>query len=229
MDASDPAAPRIVHAFLPRTAENYAIRDTWDALGMRATRSDDTILDGAFVPDHLIARVVPAGAAGVDLFGLAMNAWALLGFGNVYYGMAQRALDLTVETVRTKRSIALTRTMAYHPGVQHVVAQMGLELETMEPQLERVAQDWSDGVDHGARWPLKIMAAKYRAVEGAWRVVDLALEVAGGFGVFRRSGLERLFRDARLGRIHPANALLTHETVAKTLLGIDPDEQPRWG
>ena len=60
-------------------------------------------------------------------------------------------------------------------------------------------------------------------------VVDLALEVAGGFGIFRRSELERLFRDARLGRIHPANSMLTHEIVGKTLLGISPDEAPRWG
>ena len=56
-----------------------------------------------------------------------------------------------------------------------------------------------------------------------------ALDVAGGFGIFRKGGLERLFRDARLGRIHPANAFLTHEIVAKTALGIGLDETPRWG
>jgi hypothetical protein len=38
-----------------------------------------------------------------------------------------------------------------------------------------------------------------------------------------------LIRDARLGRIHPANSFLTHEVVAKTALGISLDEQPRWG
>jgi alkylation response protein AidB-like acyl-CoA dehydrogenase len=53
--------------------------------------------------------------------------------------------------------------------------------------------------------------------------------VAGGFGIFRKGGLEQLFRDARLGRIHPANSMLTHEIVGKTLLGISPDETPRWG
>ena len=53
--------------------------------------------------------------------------------------------------------------------------------------------------------------------------------MAGGFGIFRRSALEQLFRDARLGRIHPANSMLTHEIMAKTLLGISPDETPRWG
>ncbi len=229
LDTSDPAAPKVVHAFMPRSTEGYTVRDTWNTMGMRATRSDDTILDGAFVPDHYIARVVPAGAAGIDHFVLATLAWALMGFGNIYYGMAQRALDMTVDAMKKKKSIAITRTMAYHPGVQHAVAQMGLELEAIGPHLDRIADDWSDGVDHGAMWVAKLFAAKYHAVEGSWRVVDQALDISGGLGIFRRAGLERLFRDARLGRIHPANSLLTHEIVGKSLLGISPDEQPRWG
>ena len=229
MDTSDPTAPKIVHGFLPRSSEGYTVRDTWDVLGMRATRSDDTILDGAFVPDRYVARVVPAGAAGIDHFVLGIFAWALIGFANIYYGMARRAFDMTVDAVKRKKSIALTRSMSYHPGVQHAIAEMAVELEAIEPHLERVAEDWSSGVNHGAMWPAKFFAAKYHAVEGSWRVIDQALDLAGGFGIFRRAGLERLFRDARLGRIHPANALLTHEIVGKSFLGISPDEQPRWG
>src|ERR687896_2299959 len=97
MDTGDPAAPKIVHAFVPRGTQGVTVKDTWDVLGMRATRSDDTMLDGAFVPDRYIARVVPAGAAGIDQFVLAIFAWALLGFGNIYYGLARRALELTIE------------------------------------------------------------------------------------------------------------------------------------
>lgn len=62
-------------------------------------------------------------------------------------------------------------------------------------------------------------------VEGAGKAVDRALDIAGGFGIFRKGPLEQLFRDARLGRIHPANAMLTHELCAKLTLGISPDEQ----
>ena len=229
MDTADPARPKIVHAFMPRDTEGYRIDQTWDVLGMRATRSDDTILDGVFVPDRYVVRVVPAGAAGIDPFVLGLFAWALIGFGNIYYGLARRALDRTIEAAKAKRSIGLSRPMAYHAELQHRVAQMGLALESIEPHLDRVAGDWSSGVDHGAAWPAKIFAAKFHAVEESWRVVDLALDVAGGFGIFRKSGLEQLFRDARLGRIHPANSMLTHEIVAKTLLGISPDETPRWG
>jgi alkylation response protein AidB-like acyl-CoA dehydrogenase len=229
MDGSDPAAPKVVHAFMPRDTEGCHIEESWDVLGMRATRSDDTILDGVFVPDRFIARVVPAGAAGIDPFVLGVLAWALVGFGNIYYGLAQRALDVTIESIRTKRSVAVSRTMAYHPEVQHRIAEMALALEPVGPMLDRIADEWASGANHGARWPAKLFAAKYVAVEHSWRAVDIALDVAGGFGIFRRSGIERLFRDARLGRMHPANSMLTHEMVGKTLLGINPDEAPRWG
>jgi alkylation response protein AidB-like acyl-CoA dehydrogenase len=228
MDTSGPT-PKVVHAFLPRSAPGFRIEENWDVMGMRATRSDDTILDGAFVPDRYVARVVPAGAAGLDLFVLGIFAWALLGFGNIYYGLATRALHMTLESVKNKRALAMTRPMSYHAEVQHRVAEMGLALDSIEPLLERVAMDWSSGVDHGATWPAKILSAKYHAVENSWRVVDLAMELAGGYGIFRKSGMEQIFRDARLGRVHPGNSMLTHELVAKTLLGISPDETPRWG
>lgn len=229
LDTSDPQQPKVVHAFMPRDTSGYVIKETWDVLGMRATRSDDTLLENAFIPDRYIARVVPAGGAGIDPFILGIFAWALMGFGNIYYGLAKRALDVSIASVKTKTSLAVSRSMAYHPEIQHNIAEMVLELEAIGPHLDRIAEDWSNGVDYGSQWPLKIFSAKYRAVEGSWKVVDLGLDVSGGAGIFRSVGYERLLRDARLGRIHPANSFLTHEVVAKTALGISLDEQPRWG
>ncbi len=229
MDTSDPDAPKIVHAFMPRGTEGAEIVKVWDALGMRATQSEDTILDGVVVPDKYIARVVPAGFGGADLFVLGIFMWGLLGFANVYYGIAERALDLTLEALPKKSSVALTRSMAHHPEVQHGVAEMVMTLESIKPQIETLANDWSTGVDHGPMYASKVVAAKYTAVEGAFKVVDRALDLSGGFAINKRSEIERLFRDARLGRIHPANSTLTYEIVGKLALGIDPDEQPRWG
>ena len=229
MDASDPKAPKVVHGFLARDTKGYRIEPTWDVMGMRATKSDDTILEGAFIPNSRIARIVPPGAAGVDVFVLSVFAWGLLGFANVYYGLGRRALDLTVESLKKRTSLAVSRSMAYHPAMQWGVAEMAMELETIEPLIEKVAEDWSNGVAHGGNWPAKIVTAKNRSVEGVWKVVDTALDLSGGFGMFKKSELERLFRDARAGRFHPANSALTHEFVSKTVLGISPDEQPRWG
>ena len=228
MDTSDPKAPKIVHGFLPRNTQGITIKETWDVLGMRATRSDDTVLEKAFCPDKYIARVQPAGAAGIDPFVLGIFAWALLNFGNIYYGLALRVRELIVEHLKAKTSLGLTRSMAYHPLVQHGIAEITMELEAIGPHLDAVTRDWSDGVAH-PDWPIKIVAAKYRAVEGAWRIVDRAMDLSGGFGMFKKSELERLFRDARAGRFHPANSLLSHELIGKLTLGINPDEQPRWG
>lgn len=185
MDTSDPQAPKIVHAFMPRDSEGYSSKESWDVLGIFA--------------------------------------WALMGFGNIYCAMAQRALDLTVETVKKKTSLGVSRSMAYHPGVQQGVAEMVLELEGVGPHLEPGRAGVGGGVDHGAGWVIKILAAKYHAVESSWRVVDKGLDLAGGFGIFKKGPFEQLFRDARLGRIHPANAMLTHELCAKLTLGISPD------
>ena len=60
-------------------------------------------------------------------------------------------------------------------------------------------------------------------------MIDTALELSGGAGIFKRNRLEQLFRDGRLGRLHPLNTMATHEFVCKAALGIDPDELPRWG
>jgi alkylation response protein AidB-like acyl-CoA dehydrogenase len=229
MDTSDPANPKVVHAFMHRDTPGYRIEETWDTIGMRATQSNDTILDRVFVPDEATILVCPAGFAGAGMFQVALFAWALLGFAGVYASIARRAFDETVTRMHQRGSVALTRSMAYHPEVQHQVAEMRIHLEAMNAHLDRVCDDWSNGVDHGMDWPAKIVACKYDVVNRAWSVVDNALDLSGGAGIFKRSRFEQLFRDARLGRIHPGNSMLTHELVGKLSLGINPDEQPRWG
>lgn len=229
LDDSDPDNPKIVHAFMARDAEGYEIQENWDVLGMRATQSHDTVLDAAFVPDKYIARVVPAGMGGADAFVLGMFVWALTGFGNVYHGLAKHAFDKALASIPNKTSIAMSRSMAWHPEVQSAITEIAVELDATEAYLDRIAADWTNGVDHGALWGAKVIMAKYHAVESAWRVIDRAFELAGAYGIFHTSGWERILRDGRLGRIHPANKALTKELVAKSYLGLDVDAQPRWG
>ena len=228
MDTSDPANPKIVHAFLPREAKGYKIVETWDTLGMRATRSDDTVIDGAFIPDPYIARVVPAGLPGVDGFVLGIFAWAEATFASIYVGLAERAMELAVAGVQKKTSVAMGgRSMAYNPMLQYSIAEMGIELESITAHVERVASDWAQGVDYGMAWPIKLFAAKYKAVEGAKRVVDLAMDTSGGTGMFKSNELERIYRDVRCGGFHPGNSAIVHEVIGKGLLGV-LGENPRW-
>jgi alkylation response protein AidB-like acyl-CoA dehydrogenase len=227
IDVDAPGGPQIVHAFVHRDSRGVTVHETWDTLGMRPTQSHDTVLDGVFVPDDRVGRIIPAGDQ-TDLFIVAMNIWALPLIANVYLGIAERALELAVEWARRKTSMAIPRSAyAYNPMVQHQVAEMYLELDAAKATVERFTDDWLAGADHGDEWGAKLFSMKWRAVEAAKRVVDGALDVTGGAGMFRGSELERLYRDARCGGFHPGNDALTHEMVGKITLGIAA-EQPRW-
>jgi alkylation response protein AidB-like acyl-CoA dehydrogenase len=228
MDASDPAAPQIIHGFLPREAEGYQIIDTWDTLGMRATQSQDTVLNRTFVPDELVTLVCPAGFAGAGLFHVAIFAWALMGFASVYLGASRRAFDMTVERMPQRTSVALTRSMAHHPEVQHSVADMRMAYDAAEALLERTTADWTTGVEH-ADWPVRLVSTRQTVINNAYQIVDTALDLSGGAGSFKRNRLEQLFRDVRMGRFHPGNTFLAHELIGKLSLGLNPDDGPRWG
>jgi alkylation response protein AidB-like acyl-CoA dehydrogenase len=238
MDTSDPAAPKVVHAFMKRDTENYHINEVWDALGMRATKSEDTILEGVVIPDEYVSYVVPAGFAGANLFVLGIFAWADVTFAHIYCGLARRAVELTRENLTSRKSIAIgSGEYRYHPELQHGFAEMVMAVQGIEALIEKLAADWSAQVPDAANWApetaggfaARIVGAKYMATEAAFKVVDQAVDICGGFGVARGGELERLFRDARMGRLHPATSPVAHEVVAKIHLGIDPDIQPRWG
>jgi alkylation response protein AidB-like acyl-CoA dehydrogenase len=225
--ADAPGGPQVVHAFVERTSPGVTVVETWDTLGMRPTQSHDTVLDGVFVPDGRIGRVVPAGD-GSDLFLVAMAMWPLSLMAAVYLGIADRALELAVAGAKRKSSMAIERgAYAYNPFVQHQIADMYLELDAASAVLERFVDDWVAGVDHGEQWVPKVYAMKWRAVEAAKRVVDRALDVSGGSGMFTGHELERLYRDVRCGGFHPGNDALTHELVGQAVLGI-LGEPPRW-
>ena len=238
MDSSDPEAPKIVHAFMKRDAEGYRIDETWDALGMRATRSDDTILEGAFVPSEDIAYVVPAGSGGMNLFVLGVFAWAETTFSSIYLGLAERARDIAAEQIGSKSSMAIEQGLyKYHPEYQHSFAEIVMKVDRADALVSRYASEWSTEVLDAANWQpetffkfaWRSVSMKHQATAAAFEAVDGAVEVAGGFGVTRGGMLERLFRDARMGKLHPGNFALTHELIAKIHLGIDLDAPPRWG
>lgn len=121
-DTSDPDDPKVVHAVMPRDTAGYRIVETWDTLGMRATQSHDTILEGVFVPDRHVLRIRKPGFAGADDYVLTIFGRFEPTIANIYIGLAERARDLAIERVKKKGSVAMSRSMAYHPEVQHTIA-----------------------------------------------------------------------------------------------------------
>ena len=224
MDADD-GDPRVIHAFIPRDAPGVHVESQWDALGMRASQSYDTVLDDVFVPHDQVARNLPAGDPTDPFFG-AMSAWAFLQIGAVYLGIADRALELAVRTANTKTSIAIERaTIAHNPEIQHAVAEMYTDVLTAGTLLEATADACTTDMT-APDLPARVAASKQVAVDAAKRVVDHAQEIAGGSAIATGTELERLFRDVRCGWFNGMNGFLTAETLGKAVLGVEP--RPRW-
>lgn len=70
--------------------------------------------------------------------------------------------------------------MAYHGGIQRDIADMVLEMESIEPHLDTLVREYTEGKDYGPAWGVKIVAAKCRAAEGSWKVADKAMDIMGG-------------------------------------------------
>ena len=60
------------------------------------------------------------------------------------------------------------------------------------------------------------------AAQALMSAVEKALEVAGGGGIFRAMGLERLVRDIHAAQFHPLPAKRQHRFTGRAALGLDP-------
>jgi len=211
-------APRLVHGFLTRDDAGVTTLDDWDTLGMRATQSRTTRLEGAVVPPERVSRFLPVGP-NADPFIFAIFANFLLSIGSVYAGIADRALELAVEAAHRRTSMRTGAPYSADPDIRWRVADAALALDALAPDLETLAADVDGLVDHGAAWFRKLTGAKHRATETARYVVDQAMRVAGGGGYANANELSRLQRDVLAGIYHPSDTESVHATVATHLLG----------
>jgi len=219
-DDSDPDAPVLVHGFVERSEPGHRALDDWDTLGMRATQSRTTLLEGAHVPAARIVRVLPVGPSqDVLVFGI-FAAFELL-VAAAYVGVAARAVELAVAQVRGRAALDGTPRSA-DPDVRRALADMQGSVDAVRLQVETLARDVDEQADHGSRWFPLLVGTKARAVDAAAHVVDEAMRVVGG-GSFRSGNeLARLARDVRAGQFHPSSRDSAARTIATALLGPLP-------
>lgn len=209
----------LVHGFITRATGGYRILDDWDTLGMRASQSATTVLEGAQVPADRIFRKLPVGPNADPLIFAIFACFETL-LAAVYTGLAERALVVGVETVKGRTSFKNGgRSYAQDPDIRWKVAEAAMALDNLYPQLKLVAADVDALADHGGQWFPKLVGLKVNATETARRVVDLAIRVSGGSSYFRGSELERLYRDVLAGMFHPSDDESAHNTVANAWLG----------
>lgn len=219
LDTTSSDAPKVVYGFIERSRGGFEILDDWDTVGMRASQSRTTLLQGAESrPEHIVRRLAPGPNPDAIVFGIFACFETLI--AAVYTGIGERALHLAVETAHRKTSKkADGATYASDPDIRRRIAAAAIAYDGILPQLQGIARDLDEQVDHGAMWFPKLVGLKVRATETARDVVDQAIRVSGGGSYFASSELGRLYRDVLAGMFHPSDDESAHSTVANAWLG----------
>ncbi|MCC9204746.1 acyl-CoA dehydrogenase family protein [Arthrobacter sp. zg-Y769] len=216
-DSSDPEDPRLVFGFADRGTGGITIADDWNTMGMRASQSCTTRLDGAVVPASRMVRTTPVGPhRDAFVFGIFALFETLL--SAVYTGIGDRAVELAVDAAQGRSSREGVPASA-DPATRWKIADAALRMDGVHLQLGAVARDLEEGTDHGNYWFPLLSGLKYRSTETARGVVETAVRVAGGRSYFRGSELERLYRDVLAGMFHPSSEDSVHASVANAVLG----------
>ena len=208
---------RVIIFRLARPVEGMEVKDGWDTMGMRGTLSNDWTMRDVFVPQDAVFHSYPVGHFDSVLLRMTWS-WAMPAFGAVYLGIAGGAMAHAREQVQA-------RGREGDPAVQAAFAEMEILLETARAVLWRHTDEVISGDLFGdftvQEGMARTMLTKHVPCNNAIRIVDLALEVVGGAGFFRRSPLERMYRDVRAGVIMPYNNPEARSLFGRNALGIE--------
>ena len=207
----DPAeGTMVLHFPVSLKAEGVTVEDNWRTMGMRATGSNDVMLEGVFVPDAAIGGKRPRGKWGIFHL-VAMIALPLI--YSVYVGIAERSRELAIEKARSKSE---------DPDVRLNVGEMENQLRTAQIMLESAITlaEQSKPVPDTTN---EIAIRRTLAGNAAVATVEKAMDVAGGAAFFRSAGIERLFRDVQGAKYHPLTEKRQLELTGRYTLGLNID------
>jgi alkylation response protein AidB-like acyl-CoA dehydrogenase len=218
----------ITTCFMPMTTPGISTpgSSSWDVMGMRASGSWDIILEDVFVPDMMMPPAIKAGQGLQSMS--AFLSWFTITVASVYTGIAQAAVDWATNYLKTRKPATEERPLSHMPGMQYQLAEMIAMNEASRGLLRRSAEDWMARPWSPQEAGAKGSICKYIVSNNNVRVLNLAMDIAGGPGLFRSFGLERMYRDVRAGKQHPPSDMIGLENIAKHHLGIAADFRPRW-
>ena len=126
-------------------------------------------------------------------------------------GLAQGTLDLTLPYVHERKQFG-TR-IADFQGVQHQVAQAATELHAARLVVYNAARR----KEAGENVVQEAAMAKLLSSQVAERVASKCIELLGGVGFTKSFGVEKLYRDAKIGSIYEGTSNIQMNTIAKLM------------
>jgi len=208
-NANPGAGYRGITAFLiERGFPGFQVGKKEDKLGLRASSTCELILDNCRVPRENVMGEVGKG------YKIAIETLneGRIAIGAQMIGLARGALDHAIAYARERKQFG--KTIGDFQGVQFQLAKMATEVEAARLLVYNAARMR----DAGVPFVTEAAMSKYYSSEIAEKVASRAIDVFGGVGVTKDYPVEKLYRDAKIGRIYEGTNNIQLMTIAKKLL-----------
>lgn len=215
--------PALVFGFVRRDGGELAEGSlshpgTWNPLGMRATQSYTTRLDGVRIDARDVAAVMAPFDATAPLVLAIFSAFSIL-TAAVYAGIADRALELATEAARsaTRGPDGAEGVRLDDPDTAARLTAALLDHRASIDTLTLLARD-VDTQASRSDWFVALAAARNRVTDEARSAVDVAMRLVGARGFQADAELARLYRDVLAGLFHPSSSRALARTVRGAVL-----------
>jgi alkylation response protein AidB-like acyl-CoA dehydrogenase len=206
----DPAAgPRAITAFLvEKGIEGFRFGAREHKMGIRSAPASELVFDGARVP--AANRLGEEGAG----YRIALSALAegRISIAAACTGLARSAVERAARFLAERR--AFGAPLAEQQGLRFMLAEMEQQVAAARA-LTRVA---AAAKDRGEPLAEVSSLAKWTASDAAMRVATDAVQLFGGAGYSRETGIERLMRDAKGAQIYEGTNQIHRLIVADELM-----------
>lgn len=198
-----------ITAFLvERDSSGLSIGKKEDKLGIRASSTCEVILDDCRVPaENGLGDIGKGYKIAIETLNEGR-----IGIGAQMLGLAQGALQHALAYAKERKQFG--KAIAEFQGVQFELAEMAVDVEAARLMVYNAARLR----DAGLPFVNEAAMAKYFASQVAERVASRAIEVLGGVGFTKDYPVEKLYRDAKIGRIYEGTSNMQRITIAKNLL-----------
>jgi len=207
----DDEPPMVLHFGVPMNSPQVRILDTWRVLGMRSTGSNDVMIDGHIVPETAVSARRKAGEWDPLFQTIATIALPLI--YSVYVGVAESARDIALSLARRKQSDHNTIQLAGRMDTELAGVRMARQAMLAAARLNAPSAETVN----------QVVIGRHLVARHAIAAVELAMELAGGAGFYRASGLERRFRDIQAARYHPLQPGPQAQYTGAMALGLPVD------
>jgi len=199
-----------ITAFLiERDFPGFQVGKKEDKLGLRASSTCELILDNCRVPrENAMGEVGQGYKIAIETLNEVR-----IGIGAQMIGLARGALEHAVAYARERKQFG--KPIAEFQGVQFDLARMATEVEAARLLVYNAARLR----DAGLPFLTEAAMAKYYSSEIAEKTASKAIEVHGGVGITKDYPVEKLYRDAKIGRIYEGTSNIQLVTIARKLLG----------